>query len=119
MIDISKFRFGDIIYQVAEESTSFYKKRIYMTDAEGNEWFRYDRPDYIYSIDELVYCGKVIHVVSGDVDKDNIYETEYHYRYEDGKIHYEYDSEIPKIHYWFATREEAEAYIAQEKARKK
>lgn len=118
MIDISKFKFGDIVYEVNEHNNSFSKKKLKMIDAEGNEWFRYDRPQYEYPIHELVYCGKVIMVVSGDVYKDNIYETQYHFRCNNNEITYEYEGVIPKIDYWFATKEEAEAYAAAESSRK-
>lgn len=111
MIDISKLKFGDIIYQVVEQNNSFFRKKVHMTDAQGQLWFRYDRPNYTYSINELVYCGKVIHVVSGDVSEDGVYETEYHYKHKDGTIDYKYEGEILELTEWFTTREEAQIYI--------
>lgn len=119
MIDISKFRFGDTIYVVEEQNNMFFRQKIYMTDADGFEWLRYDRPNYGYSICEIVYCGKVIMIVSGDVDLDNIYETEHHFKYDNGKrISYEYENDFPNLENWFATKEEAEAYAAAESVRK-
>lgn len=111
MIDISKIKIGDTIYTVDEKNNDFLKKKIVKTDRKGIEWFRYDRPNYEYSIKEIVYCGKVIHVITGEVDMDNIYETEYHFKYPDGNIFYEYENVIPSIDDWFATKEEAEIYI--------
>ena len=118
MIDISKFKIGDTIYAVNEKNNAFTKKKIVKTDRAGIEWFRYDRPHYEYTVDEIIYCGKVIHVVSGEVDRDNIYETEYHFKYPAGNIFYEYEDVIPKLNDWFATKEEAEEYIEQMKTKR-
>ena len=117
MIDISKFKIGDTIYTVDEKNNAFSKKKI-KTVIGGVEWFRYDRPHYEYTIKEIIYCGKVIHVVSGEVDQDNIYETEYHFKYPDGNIFYEYEDVIPKLSDWFATKKEAADYIVKESAKK-
>lgn len=111
MIDISKFKIGDTIYEVNEKNNAFLKKKIVKTDHSGIEWFRYDRPDYSYSFNKLVYCGKVIHVISGEVDPTNNYETEYHFKYPDDTIYYEYESLLPHREDLFATQEEAEEYI--------
>lgn len=116
MIDISKFKIGDTIYTVDEHNNCFSKKKLKMIDAEGNEWFRYDRPHYEYTIKEIIYCGKVIHIITGQIDDDNRYETEYHFKYPDGNIFYEYESVIPQLNDWFATREQAEDYIVKESA---
>lgn len=118
MIDISKFKIGDTIYAVSEHNNSFNRQKIYMTDAEGNEWFRYDRPHYEYSVHELIYCGKVVHVISGEVEVDGVYDTEYHFKYPHGKIYMEYEGIIPGITDWFATKEEAEEYIEQMKTKR-
>ena len=118
MIDISKFKIGDTIYTVDEKNNAFSKKKIVKTDRAGIEWFRYDRPHYEYTIKEIIYCGKVIHAVSGEVDGDNIYETEYHFKYPAGNIFYEYEDVILKLNDWFATKEEAEEYIEQMKTKR-
>lgn len=115
MIDISKFKIGDTIYTVDEHNNCFSKKKI-KTVIDGVEWFRYDRPHYEYTIKEIIYCGKVIHAISGQIDDDNRYETEYHFKYPDGNIYYEHEDVIPHLSDWFATKEEAEAYAAAESA---
>lgn len=119
MIDISTFKFGYIIYEVDEKNNAFHKKKLKMVDADGIEWYRYDRPHYEYSIKEIIYCGKVSHIISGVVDTDNIYETEYHFRYAGSDvIFYEYENVINSMDNWFATRELAEDYIAIQSALK-
>lgn len=118
MIDISKFKIGDTIYVVDEQNNAFRKNKIVKTDHNGVEWFRYDRPHYEYTIKEVIYCGKVIHVISGEVDKEvNIYDTEYHFKYPDGTIFYEYEDVIPQLSDWYATKKEAADYIVEESAR--
>jgi len=117
MIDISKFKIGDTIYTVDEKNNAFLKKKI-TTVIDGVEWFRYDRPHYEYTIKEIIYCGKVIHIITGQIDDDNGYETEYHFKYPDGNIFYEYEGVIPQLNDWFATKKEAEDYIVKESAKK-
>lgn len=112
MIDLKNLKFGDLVYTVNEQNNAFSKKKIKMVDAAGIEWFRYDRDHYEYSITELEYCGLVTFTETGEVQEDRNRDTEYHFRYPDGKIQPEYGSTLPsEFRDWFYTIEEAEQYI--------
>lgn len=119
MIDLKSLKFGDRVYVVQEKNNAFTKKKIKMVDAAGIEWFRYDRDHYEYSIVEIEYCGRVTFTEEGDVQEDNNRDTEYHFRYPDGKIQPEYESSRPgEFEDWFYTIAEAEQRIIQYKATK-
>ena len=53
---------GDTVYQLHVNNHAWDKKRLEMIDADGNTWFRYDRPDYTYTITENTVIGRVVHV---------------------------------------------------------
>lgn len=116
MINKHNLRFGSIVYQVEEKNNAFIKKKL-KTVIDGVEWFRYDRDHWEYSVKELVYCGRTIVIIEGEVDNDR-YESEFHFKYPDGKIYGEYEDSIEKIEDWFHTKEEAEAYIEVLKAKR-
>ena len=119
MIELKDLTFGDRVYVVQERNNAFNKKKIKMVDDAGIEWFRYDRDHYEYSIIEIEYCGRVTFTEEGDVQEDNNRDTEYHFRYPDGKIQPEYESSRPSDYVdWFYTIEEAKLYIDHCKATK-
>lgn len=114
MIDFESLKFGDKVYVAKEENHSFRVKKIRMVDAEGIEWYRYDKPRWTFSIEEIVYCGKVTFIEEGEVRFDEDRETQYHFKYPNGQIHYEYNNEYDiDLKEWFHTREEAEARIEE------
>lgn len=110
MIEYKNLSLGAKVYIANSTSNAFSRKKIYKVDADGVKWFRYDKELFEYSINELVYCGKVTHVIQGEVASDERYDTEYHFKYQDGKIYYE-QGESEET--WFYTRKEAEACIKE------
>lgn len=116
MIDLKTLKFGDKVYIAKEENHSFSQKRITMKDADGVEWYRYDRDRFTYEIEELEYCGKVTYIEEGEIRFDEDRSTEYHFRHPDGQIYPEHnDADIFDLDRkdWFYTREEAQARIEQ------
>jgi len=108
MIDFNNLKFGDTVYVSKEVNNAFRKKRISFTDSAGIEWYRYDLPNWEYSVEELVYCGKTTYVEEGEVRFDEDRQTELHFKYPDGQIcpvYLEDDFEN-----WFASKAEAEDY---------
>ena len=116
MITIENMKFGDTIYVSKEVNNAFRKKRITFTDDDGIEWYRHDLPNWEYSIEELVYCGKTTYIEEGEVRFDEDRQTELHFKYPDGQIYPEYEEDIETCINWFNTNAEAKEYIkAKEK----
>ena len=111
MIIFKDLTFGDIVYKVVEKNHVMSQKRLTMTDADGAEWYRYDRERFEYSIEELTYVGKVTHHAEGEVGFEEDRCTEFHFKQPSGVI-YDIDDEI-YLNNLFTTREAAEAEIAK------
>lgn len=114
MLIKGRLNIGDTVFLADETCNAFTKQKIKMVDADGIEWFRYDRDNWSYSITEVTFCGYVNVVFVGEVNSDA--ENELHFKYPNGKIYDEYEKEIYNDKDWFHTREEAEAYIEELKA---
>jgi hypothetical protein len=114
MINLKTLKFGDKVYIAKEENHVFAQKRITMKDADGVEWYRYDRDRFTYSIEEITFCGKVTYIEEGEVRLGEDREIEYHFKHSDGQIYPEHDYEDNwDLKDWFYTRKEAEARIKQ------
>lgn len=50
---------GTTLYYVLIDSNVFKKEKLTLTDDAGNVWYRYDRPDYEYSITPLTVVGRM------------------------------------------------------------
>lgn len=111
MIDPDKLKFDDVVYAVNEKNNAFLKKKIKMVDDNGVEWTRYDRDNWEYSINELVYCGRVTFEVTGEVPVTENHQEELYFRHPDNRIYSEYYEQIPEMEEWFYTQTEAEKYI--------
>jgi hypothetical protein len=111
MLEVEKLKFGDVVYVVKEQNNAFSKKKLKMVDDSGVEWFRYDLDNWVYSIEEIVYCGRVTYIEEGDVLFDENRQVELHFRFPDQQIHSDYIDDVIECQEWFHTREEAEAYI--------
>lgn len=61
------FKVGDKFYQVVEDPNVFSRKKISMTDDNGVEWYRYDKPIRSYSIQAWTIVGRVIPTVEGEL----------------------------------------------------
>lgn len=110
MLDIEKLKFGDTVYDVNEQNNAFSKKKI-KTVIEGIEWFRYDRDNWEYSIEEIVYCGRVTYIEEGEVRFEEDRQEELHFKYPDGQIFYDHLEVVLELEERFHTRQEAEAHV--------
>lgn len=79
MIEVSTIRLNDVVYKVNENNHYFNRKKIKMIDADGVEWYRYDRPILSYTVDEYQLEGIVSVAVIGKVKNPDQYEDEYHF----------------------------------------
>lgn len=116
MIDVNNLKFGDTVYVVKETNNAFRKNKLTFTDTDGNEWHRYDRPHWEYSIEERVYCGKSYYIEEGEVRFDEDHTTQLHFKYPDGQIYPEYEEDISEFEDWFITEDEANKFILEAKA---
>ena len=78
MIDFTRLQFGTVLYHVKETNQYFSRDKIRMIDADGVEWYRYDRPPFTFTITEYMHTGTVIKIIKGTVPNPLDYETEYH-----------------------------------------
>lgn len=117
MIDFKSLKFGDKVYIAKESNHMMHQNRITMRDANGIEWYRYDRDRFTYEIEEVTYCGKVTFIEEGEIRSYEDRETEYHFKYPDGQIYFEheYDNNYDTKD-WFHTHKEAETRIEELKA---
>lgn len=111
MLEVEKLKFGDVVYIVKEQNNAFSKKKLKMVDSDGVEWFRYDRDHWEYSIEEIVYCGRVTFIEEGEVRFNEDRQTEHHFKYPSGHVFFEFYDDVVEYQKWFHTREEAEDYI--------
>ena len=112
MIDLNTLNFGDNIYHIVDNLHTFSRKKIFKTDEEGVEWYRYDKPIRTFSIQTLAYVGRSESLVSGRVIPEDIDETKYFIEYEESKeMTYIDDSDIDNN--WFASKEAAEAEVSR------
>lgn len=69
---ISELELGQTIYRIGEVHhwVDPTRKRLTMTDADGNQWHRYDSPTITYHIETLTVVGKATSVLEGEVDEN-------------------------------------------------
>lgn len=115
MVNITTLKFGDKVYVANERNNAFKRQKLKMVDADGVEWYRYDKDVWTYEIVELEYVGCVTYTVEGVVRFDEDRYDEYHFLYPDGQIYDEavYSDDDDDRENWFLTREAAEEYAAQ------
>ena len=81
MID-EKLELGTKIYYVQETNLAFQRKKIFMTDDSGVEWYRYDKPLRTHNMKEHTIVGRVLARGEGRVPSiENYYDM---YFTEDG-----------------------------------
>ena len=74
-------RIGNTVYRLELDNNIIRRKKIYMVDSEGNEWYRYDKALWTFRVVAMKICGSIKQVVHGFVDGDSISEDEYHLNY--------------------------------------
>ena len=80
---------GSKIFEVVEKNNIFSKNRLTMVDEEGNEWYRYDKPNLEYFIKEWTVVGLVQYHVKGELVEfvDPVHDGELEYHLRDGEGH--------------------------------
>lgn len=73
-IDLRNLKVGDFVYRVFRKNNFFSQKKIYMVDANGVEWYRYDKDRYEYIIIKYSVVGIVIPQIFGKVDDDEYHQ---------------------------------------------
>ena len=110
MITIENMKFGDTVYSVKTVNNAFRKNKLTFTDADGNEWYRYDKPNWEYIIEELIYCGKSTYIEEGEVRFDEDHMTQLYFKYPDGQIYPKWE-DIEEYENLFPTKAAAEEHI--------
>ena len=80
---------GDNVYYLHKEFGILTRKKIYMTDDNGVEWFRYDKPAHTFTIKTTKIIGIVQYSVKGTqvswednlVDGQTTYHTDLDYTF--------------------------------------
>lgn len=108
-------------FWVLNVKMNWNSQKIRMVDQDGNEWYRYPDGKNTYSIDELEIVGKLLFTIEGE---GSLWvEEEYVDRYA-VRVNGEHLDEVWQedldgergYPYYFRSREEAEAKIAELKA---
>ena len=118
------FKVGDEFFHVQESMNFMSRKKITMTDADGVEWYRYDKPIRSYKIERNTVVGIVRPVVEGTLTKeDDVYAmgqfTFVHCEIDrNNTTTVVYDAEnlstyLNSGEYYFRTEEEAKAKIQE------
>lgn len=114
-----KYNIGDKFWQVRKIFSALDRNKIKMTDADGVEWYRYDKQNVEFELTQAEIVGTYNAIVEGH---NMWYEDEYCDRYA-MKIgdHYDevWEDELDgehRGHYvaYFQTKEDAEEYIKQQ-----
>lgn len=113
MID-EQLELGTKLYYVEETNLAFQRKKIFMTDDSGVEWYRYDKPLRTHNMKELTIVGRVLARGEGRVPSiENYYDM---YFTEDGiqVDQYEIDEHDDSSGY-FLDKDEALTWLAKRK----
>jgi len=120
-------RVGNTVYKLELNNNLMRRKKLSMVDSEGNEWSRYDRPMWTFTVTAMKICGSIKQVVCGAVDGDSIREDEYHLNCAPSDTIEPYDVDYLTIDIpddwtqFFASKDQAEAagktYCANRNAR--
>lgn len=114
MID-ERLEIGTKIYYVEEDNHAFSRKKIFMKDANGVEWFRYDTPLRSQRKTEYTIVGRVLKTVEGRVPSMEDHIDEYYL--DDGNMIDE--GNINEADHWsgyFLDEKDADVWIEARKA---
>lgn len=106
---------GTKVYYVEEDNHVFSRKKIIMKDADGVEWYRYDRPLRTQTLEEYTIVGRVLKTVEGRVPSIEDHIDEYYLdngeMIDEGSFH-----EPDQFNGYFLDKDEALAWIEARKA---
>lgn len=118
------FKVGDEFFHIQENLNFMSRKKITMTDADGVEWYRYDKPPRSFKIERNTVVGIVRPVVEGRLTEDDDVYSRGEFTFIHCEINRDktttvvYDAEnlskyIHSGEYYFRTEEEAKAKIQE------
>jgi hypothetical protein len=73
-----RLEIGTKVYCVEEDNHAFQRKKIFMKDENGVEWYRYDRPLRTQNMTEHMIVGRVLKDVEGRVPSMENHIDEYY-----------------------------------------
>jgi hypothetical protein len=73
-----RLEIGTKIYFVEEDNHAFSRKKIFMKDEKGVEWYRYDSPLRTHNMTEHTIVGRVLKDVEGRVPSMENHIDEYY-----------------------------------------
>ena len=113
MID-EQLELGTKIYYIQETNLGFQRKKVFMTDETGVEWYRYDEPIRKYNMKEHTIVGRVLARGEGRVPSiENYYDM---YFTEDGIQVDQYEiNEYDNLCGYFLDKNEALEWLAKRK----
>jgi hypothetical protein len=108
-------------YWVLSVSKNWNSEKIKMVDSNGVEWYRYPEGQNNYRIDELEIVGKLYHRIEGvgSIWYEEGFVDRYCVRMNGEHLDEVYQEDLDNTRnypYYFRSREEAEAKIAELKA---
>ena len=110
-----RLEIGTKVYYVSEENNAFSRKKIYITDENGVEWFRYDEELRSQIMIEHTIVGRVLKTAEGRVPSIEDHLDEYFL--DDGIMVDESDiNESDPWRGYFLDKADAEAWIEARKA---
>jgi hypothetical protein len=105
---------GDNIHHIKTISNAFIKQKIKMVDAEGIEWYRYDKPIWEFELETHTIIGKISVTIEGTIDENDMVENSY---YTDKGMNF-YESEIDDTKfspYWITDEAIAQKILAEQR----
>ena len=106
---------GNTVYLMKTVNNVMTRDKIFMTDSEGNQWTRYDKPLWSFKVVPMVICGTIQQIVTGKVDEDFTDDMQYHMEV-DGDITVFYEGHLINPEYghdsvdsFYASNDEAES----------
>ena len=96
---------GDNLYCITKVINALSRNKIIMVDAQGVEWYRYDKPISEFSLETHTVVGRTIVTVEGTIDENDMVENSYFT--DNGVTVYESDINSGSYCYWFDDADKA------------
>jgi hypothetical protein len=101
------YNIGDTLYQIEMQLNALSRKRLSKVDADGVEWYRYDKTPKTFSLIEHKIVGKLSKIAEGVIPDYEDVATEYFT--DKGLSIYNL---VENNDYWFTDKKAAEAALA-------